>query len=114
MALKLNNSVGLQNGLELVLDLHSDKTSPGTLYEDYRGFQVFIGQPAEFPVLRQRNLLLKPGRAHFLDLTPTIFNADSIDHIRPEKRKCKFVNEGDLKLYEMYSHKSCLFECQIK
>ena len=42
--------VGQRNGLRLTLDLHSNTVSFGTLDQEYEGFSVFIGHPAEFPM----------------------------------------------------------------
>ena len=41
---------GGDSGLRLVLDLHSNRVSFGTLDQDYNAFNVFVGQPEEFPV----------------------------------------------------------------
>ena len=56
---------GGDSGLRLVLDLHSNRISFGTLDQDYNAFNVFVGQPEEFPVVRKRSVKLEPGREHF-------------------------------------------------
>ena len=33
--------------------------SMGTVSEDHSGFQIFIGDRAEFPVMRERSLLVR-------------------------------------------------------
>ncbi len=32
-------------------------------------YQVFIGQPEEFPVVRERGIILEPGLEHFVDIS---------------------------------------------
>ena len=59
---------GKKGGLRLLLDLHSNRVSFGTLNRDIDTFKVFIGKPAEFPVIKQRSLKLQPGREHFVEL----------------------------------------------
>ena len=59
---------GEKSGLRLVLDLHSNRVSFGTLNQDFFAFKVFIGEPAEFPVIKKRSLELQPGREHFVEL----------------------------------------------
>ena len=59
---------GKKDGLRLLLDLHSNRVSFGTLNQDFNAFKVFIGQPAEFPVFKQRSLKLQPGREHFVEV----------------------------------------------
>ena len=65
---KVNASSGLRAGLSLVLDMHSDRASFGTLVDTSSAFSVFIGTPTEFPVLREDKLPIEPGKEHFLRL----------------------------------------------
>ena len=63
---------GEKSGLRLILDLHSNKVSFGTLDKDYDAFKVFIGQPEEFPLLRQRSIKVQPGLEHFVELNAQV------------------------------------------
>ena len=85
----------MKNGLTLWLDQHSDRTSSGTIHDDYNGFKVyhinmyryhssfnlllkvFIGQTSEFPVLRDKSLILEPGREHFVHMSGIRVSTDS-------------------------------------
>ena len=67
-------SVGKKEGLTLVLDLHSNRASFGTVTDSYNGFNVFIGGPTEFPVLRERSLQLEPGKEHSLEFSGQVKN----------------------------------------
>ena len=58
----LNLQVGKMNGLKLTLDLHSNSVSFGSLEHDYNAFNVFIGQRAEFPILKEKSIQLQPGQ----------------------------------------------------
>ena len=110
--------VGKKSGLKLILDLNSNFESLGSVPDFFKAFQVFVGQHDEYPVLKQHSLMIKPGHETSLDLTATVLTASSdIRSISPEDRNCYFHNENDkagLQLYEEYSYKSCIFECQIK
>ena len=66
---KVASSVGKKEGLKLVLDLHSNHASFGTVADDYNAFNVFIGGPSEFPVLRERSVQLEPGKEHSLEFS---------------------------------------------
>jgi len=105
---------GKKNGLSLWLDQHSDKTSFGTIHDDFNGFKVFIGQSSEFPVLREKSLNLEPGRQHFVDLSGIRVSTDSsAAKLDVDYRGCYF-NESVLEYHTTYSFGSCLFECKIK
>ena len=104
----------MKKGVKLMLDLHSDQQALGSLYHESRGFQLFIGQKWEFPVLQQRSLPIQPGAEHRLDLSATSLTTNGIRGIKPEDRHCYFEDEGGLDFYQKYSYKSCIFECKAK
>ena len=117
---------GEKGGLRLVLDLHSNRVSFGTLNQDFNAFRVFIGQSAEFPVGKQRSLKLQPGREHFVELKAQVGNfhtilliyfkvvsTNDIRSIAPEARNCYFEDEMDLTFYEKYTFINCRQECTI-
>ena len=65
---KMPSLGGEKSGLRLTLDLHSNKVSLSTLDKDYDTFKIFIGQPTEFPLVRQRSIKVQPGLEHFVEL----------------------------------------------
>ena len=105
---------GMKNGLRLVLDLHSNQESFGSVENDFRAFHVYIGQPTEFPALQERSLIIEPGEEHFIDLTNQVFSSSGIKHLSPSNRHCHFRTEGNLEFYDEYTHTNCLLECGIK
>ena len=111
---KIEAKVGRNNGLRLTMDLHSNYISFGTITEDFDAFSVFIGGPAEFPVLRERSIQIQPGHEHFLDLQGQVLTSTGIRNINPEDRHCYFTDEGNLDFYEKYTFSNCKLECGIK
>ena len=111
---EVKSEVGKENGLKLVLDLHSNTVSFGTLDQQHLAFNLFIGQPEEFPMMREKSLQLEPGREHFVDLSATVVSSKSIKGISPEARECFFRDEGDLEFYKEYAFSNCRLECAIK
>ena len=109
-----NARVGQNNGLKLTLDLHSNTVSFGTLDQEYEGFSVFIGHPAEFPMMKEDSLKLEPGREHFVKLSASDVSTDDIKDIAPEARDCFFADEGNLDFYKKYTFSNCRLECAIK
>ena len=59
---EVKSQAGKTKGLRLVLDLHSNSVSFGSLEQDYDAFNVFIGQRTEFPILKERSIQLQPGQ----------------------------------------------------
>ena len=111
---KVAAKVGRNNGLRLTLDLHSDKISFGTIAEDFQAFTVFIGSPAEFPVLRERGIQIQPGHEHFLDIQGQTLTSTGIEGLDPKDRNCYFQDEGNLEFYDKYAFSNCKLECGIK
>merc|ERR1711994_1095498 len=93
---KVKSQEGIRNGLKLTLDLHSNTVSLGTLDEQHNTFKMFIGEPAQFPMMRDKSLHEEPGREHFVDLSAKVVATNDIRHISPEARGCLFTDEGDL------------------
>ena len=110
----VTSQVGEESGLRLTLDLHSNTVSFGTLNQEYEAFKVFVGDPAEFPMMRENSLKVEPGREHFVHLSATVVNTSDIKDIDPDARDCFFPDEGDLDFYERYTFSNCRLECAIK
>ena len=111
---KVESQEGRRNGLKLTMDLHSNMVSFGTLDQQYSAFNLFIGRPAQFPMMRDKSIQLQPGREHFIDLSATVVSTNGIRDILPEARDCFFSDEGDLEFYKSYTFSNCRLECGIK
>ena len=59
-------SEGINNGLRIILDLHSNQVSFGTLETEFNAFSVFIGRPDDFPMMKRKSLKIQPGQEHFI------------------------------------------------
>ena len=111
---KVKSQEGRRNGLKLTLDLHSNTVSFATVDQQHNTFKMFIGQPAQFPEMRDKSISLQPGREHFVDLSATLVSTKGIRKILPEARGCLFTDEGNLEFYKSYTFSNCRLECQIR
>ena len=106
---------GIQKGIRITLDLHSNFDSFGTVYGDFDAFRIFIGQADEFPNLRDMGLVVQPGHEHFLSISNEILKSDpDVRKIDPTSRNCYFSDEGNLEFYHLYTFSNCMLECGIK
>ena len=112
--LRVKSQEGSRNGLRLTLDLHSYSVSLGTLDQQHNTFKMFVGEPAQFPMMLDKSFPLQPGREHFVDLCATLVTTNGIKHISPEDRGCLFTDESDLDFYKGYTFTNCRLECGIK
>ncbi len=107
------SQAGLAKGLQLVLDAHTDRVSPGTVFENYDGFRVHVNKRTSFPLIKRQSFLVKPGQQTFVSLSAIdIKTDDDTKSISPERRQCFFQDEFHLQVFKQYSHESCFFECQ--
>ena len=111
---KVPSQEGKRNGLKLMIDLHSNTVALGTLDQQHNTFKLFLGEPAQFPMMRDKSIHLQPGREHFVDLSASVVATNGIRHISPEARGCLFTDEGDLEFYKSYTFSNCRLECMIK
>ena len=110
---KVESQEGQRNGLKLTLDLHSNTVSMGTVDEQHSTFKMFIGEPAQFPMMLDNSLPLQPGRTHSVDLKATVVSTNGIKEIEPEARGCFFTDESNLEFYKGYTFSNCRLECSI-
>ena len=106
---------GRRNGIRIIVDLHTNTQSHGSVYDDYDAFKVFVGQAHEFPNMQDYSLPINPGQEHFLSISSTILTASQeIKTIKPEDRDCYFPDESNLEFYQHYTYSNCQLECSMK
>ena len=107
----LKGKVGFEMGLKVVVDSHSNIASPATINSDGNAFQVYIGNPSEFPFLRNRAVQIQPGHENHVEVSGIKISADpGIHSYNLDHRKCKFYEESDLVFHAGYSYTSCVVE----
>ena len=105
---------GLNKGLILVLDAHSNLISSGTVFDNFRGFLSTISSPKEFPMTSRSSLLLRPGQLNTVGISAfTVKADDAIKEYSPQIRNCYFSDESPLKIHKIYSQSNCLLECSM-
>ena len=110
----LTPQAGLEQGLFLVLDAHSDLVGPGTVYDSFRGFTATITAPNEFPRTKTNRILVKPGQLNMVGVNAINIEADkTMKAMAPEARKCYFPDEFPLLMHKKYSQNNCFLECNI-
>lgn len=135
----LKGRVGFEMGLKVAMDSHSNLASPATISSDGNAFQVkvstkfranclfrllviclfelqvYIGNPGEFPFLRNRAVQVAPGRETHVELSAIQISADpNIVSHGSEDRKCQFYWEGELEFHSDYSYTSCVVEFALR
>ena len=109
------SKAGMENGLTLVFDEHSDRLTKASVFDDFRGVPVLIGGKYDFPMLGLSGIRVRPGYEN--SIVVKAFHVEALDEIRrhsPTKRNCYFKDEGNLKMHQKYSQESCMFECEIE
>ena len=107
----LKGRVGFEMGLKVAIDSHSNIASPATISSDGNAFQVYIGNPGEFPFLRNRAVQIQPGYENHVEVSAIQISADpNIVSHSIEDRKCQFYWEGELEFHADYSYTSCVVE----
>ena len=72
----MKGRVGSDMGLKVVIDSHSNIASPATISSDGNAFQVYIGNPGEFPFLRNRAIQVSPGYENHVDVSAIQIRSD--------------------------------------
>ena len=61
-------TIGAKQGLQVILDQHSNLDGVATHFDNDNSFKVYIGQPTAFPMLTSDPLTLSTGRVKHLFL----------------------------------------------
>ena len=117
--MKFESEPGMKKGLRLVLDAHSNLISPGTVYDNFKGFTAVVGDTINFPLTEMDGFLLKTGQENYVSINPIdVVSDNGIKKISPSKRNCLFSHENPdghrLDLFKKYSQANCLLECKLE
>jgi len=106
---------GQNKGLTLILDAHTDRISPGTVHDNFRGFSTVVDGGERYPLTQRNSLLIRPGRENYIAISAlSIVADDDIVDINPKKRYCYFPHEYPLEMHKNYSQSNCILECSMK
>ena len=106
---------GQNKGLRLIIDAHTDRVSPSTVSDNFRGFSTVIDGGDKYPLTSKNSFLIRPGRENYIALSALSVKAeDDIQKVVPKKRNCFFPNEHELDMHNNYSRSNCVLECSIK
>ena len=107
--------VGKKKGLTIILDSHSNQISAGTVADDFKGFQIFVGPKTDFAMMKEGGMLIRPGHENYLEISAQKISADSkVRFLSENKRKCNYEDEKELLLYSKYTLNNYKFECYIR
>ena len=106
---------GLNKGLTIMLDAHSDIWSSASVDSDFQGFTGLIDRIGSYPLMLQNGFQIRTGHNNMVALSATeIDSTDDLRNIDPKNRNCLFPNEASyLKLHKNYSKSNCLLECTL-
>jgi hypothetical protein len=106
---------GINKGLTIMLDAHSNIWSSASVDSDFEGFTGLIDRVGSYPLMLQNGFQIKTGHNNMIALSATKIDAtDDLRSISPINRNCLFPDEtGNLKLYKSYSKSNCLLECSL-
>ena len=65
---------GAKQGLQVILDQHSNLDGVATHFDNDNSFKVFVGQPAAFPMLTSDPLTLSTGKSRNTELKLIVFH----------------------------------------
>ena len=80
---------GRDEGLQLILDAHTDKISAGSISDNFRGFHVVIDGKERYPFTSKNGILIKSGQDNDVIISATRFEANNnIKGVAASKRNC--------------------------
>ena len=106
---------GKTKGLTLIVDGHSDRLSAATVSDNFRGFPIVVDDNDKFPIVALSDLIARPGFESNVKVKAIHLEAlKETKKYGPQKRKCYFPDEYELRMHTYYSQSNCIFECEIE
>ena len=107
---------GVNKGLTVIMDAHSDILSAGSVDSSFQGFTGLISNSRCFPLIYQKGFQIRPGFNNLISLTATKVEAQhSLKNLQPWRRNCLFRDETEnLTLHKQYSQPNCFLECYLQ
>lgn len=101
--------VGIEKGLTLLVDAHSDRIASGSISDNFHGFPILVDDTDKFPYVGRGGKVARPGFQNNIEVKAIRLEAlNEIRRHHPEYRKCYFHDEQDLELHQNYSQSSCI------
>ena len=106
---------GKKQGLQIVLDAHSNILASGSVVTDFQGFVGLIHNRDSFPMVSKLGFQIRPGSNNLVALSAIQIGAkDGIRTLNPKQRNCLFPDENkNIYIYKKYTQTNCLLECSL-
>eukprot|EP00095_Tigriopus_kingsejongensis_P010138 maker-scaffold75_size407189-snap-gene-3.16 protein:Tk10138 transcript:maker-scaffold75_size407189-snap-gene-3.16-mRNA-1 annotation:"pickpocket protein 28-like" len=109
------SEAGVNKGLRLILDAHTNLLSMSSVTEDFQGFLAIVHSKGSYPLSALKNIRIRPGHENLVQMDAIkIVADDAIRSISVDKRDCYFTDELPLKFHQNYSYANCLLECSME
>ena len=105
--------MGKSNGLLLYLDAHT-LTSPYKFGNNkINDFYLTFDNPDSFPLISNGGVHVSAGKKTSIVITPSVLEStEAVKQLMPTERGCQFPHESEnSKIFSVYSHSGCIFEC---
>ena len=107
--------VGIEKGLTLLVDAHSDRIASGSISDNFHGFPILVDDSDKFPYVGRGGKVARPGFQNNIEVKAIRLEAlNEIKRHDPVHRKCYFNDEHGLELHQNYSQSNCIFECEME
>lgn len=101
----------IRDGLTILLK-QDEKDQDFVCHGPVQGFQVFLHNPAELPRVLKQSFMVPLKKAFKINVKPNILKtSEDLASYTPERRKCYYNDERQLKFFKVYTQNNCEIEC---
>ncbi|GLG99400.1 Sodium channel protein Nach, partial [Gryllus bimaculatus] len=110
------NGAGYLTGLSLLLDPELDEYFSWPF--SFRGLQVLVHAPYNYPDVTARGVIIGSDREAFMQISAeSTYTSDNLRHLSPHDRKC-FLKEENSPNKSLggtqYSYRNCMVQCRLQ
>ena len=110
-----NHLASSVEGLIVILNPNLPEYKTGAVKNNFFGFKYLVHSPYDFPYVEEVGKAIGQNiRSYIGFLGFHSWITDAADAYNPEQKKCASRHDIELDVFQEYTKKNCVFECQAK
>ena len=110
-----NHLASSVEGLIVVLNPNEPEYKTDAVKNNFVGFKTLVHSPYDFPEVEAVGMAVNPNIRSYIGIRGYhSWITEDADGWNPDQKKCASKDDIDLNVFEDYTRKNCVFECQAK
>ena len=110
-----NHLASSVEGLIVILNPNEPDYKTNAVKNNFIGFKILVHSPYDFPEVDAVGMAMNQNIRSYIGIRGYhSWITEAADRWKPDKKKCASKDDIELDVFEDYTRKNCVFECQAK